>query len=115
MDKQAGWAEKAVNNSKVCWNGFISSRVELALERVSRDFKYTELCERQKEKEDEMESILGKLDHKERIAVRRYYEDDTAMKGHELDEVYKQGIRDGIQFLLYLDIFQVKEWMGEKG
>ena len=113
MSNQTEWTEKAADNSRSCWKGFISSRVELALGKVSRDAKYMELCECQKADEEMVDSIFGKLDQEERITVRRYYEDDTAKKGYELDEAYRQGVKDGIQFFLCLDVMQVKEWMGE--
>jgi len=111
MDKQTERKEKAANNSKMCWNDFISSRVELALEQISRNPKYIELCGYQEEKT--IDSILEKLDKEDRIVIRRYYENDTAKRGYELDEAYRQGIKDGIQYLLCLDVLQVKEWMGE--
>lgn len=113
MSKQTEWMEKAADNSRSCWKGFISSRVELALGKASRDAKYMELCECQKADEEMVDSILKKLDKEERITVRRYYEDDTAKKGYELDEAYRQGVKDGIQFLLCLDVMQAKEWMGK--
>lgn len=113
MDKQTGWREAAIHNSAGCMKEFLSSRVELALERVSHNPEYMELCRSQEEGERTVAFLLEKLAKEERIVIRRHYEDDTAKKGYELDEAYIQGLRDGIRFLLYLDLFQVKGWWRE--
>lgn len=111
MGKQSGWRKTAVHNSVGCWKEFISSRVELALERVSRKAKYMELCRKQREHEVTVGALLDKLDKGERIIIQRYYEGETAKEGYELDEAYIQGVKDGIRFLIWLDISGVKDWI----
>ncbi len=113
MDKQTGWKETAIHNSVGCWKEFISSRVELALERVSRKAKYMGLCRKQRENEETVRVLLDKLDKGERVIIQRYYEGETAKEGYELDEAYIQGLKDGIRFLLWIDVSGVKDWMQE--
>ncbi len=43
------------------------------------------------------------------LFVRRHYENQTTIENYELKETYKQGIRDGIRFLLGLEIFNIRE------
>lgn len=111
MNKQSEWAERAANISSACWKDFISSRVEVALEQISRNPDYQELKEYQQKSEEEIDKFLEKLEKEERDAVRRHYERETTVVNYELEETYKRGLKDGIRFLLWLDILQAKEWV----
>lgn len=110
MNKQEGWAEEAVNRSTVCWKDLITSRVEISLERISRDPEYQELKQSQKKSEKQVDKLLEKLEEGGRSAIQQHYDRQTLVENYELEEAYMQGLRDGIRFLLWLDIFQVKEW-----
>ena len=106
---QSEWAERAANVSCACLGDFISSRVEVALERVSRNTKYQVLKEYQEKSEEEVDRLLERLEEDERRTIRRHYERDTTVVNYELEEAYLQGLKDGINFLLWLDIFQIKD------
>lgn len=108
---QEEWKEKAINNTRECLKSFISSRVEIALEKISRNQEYQEIKQQYEEREEEVDKILEKLDKEERLFIQRHYENQTTINGYELDETYKQGLKDGIWFLLWMNILQVKDWM----
>lgn len=109
MKNPSEWAERAANVSRACLGDFISSRVEAALERVSRNPEYQELKEYQEKSEEEVDKFLEKLGEGERRTVQRHYERETTIVNYELEETYLQGLKDGINFLLWLDIFQIKD------
>lgn len=111
MSNQTEWAERAVNVSRACWKDFISSRVDVSMERISRKSDYKELQEYQRESEEEIDKILEKLDEEERNKIKRHYERQTTVENYELEETYMLGVKDGIRFLMWLDIFQAKEWI----
>ncbi len=111
MSNQVDWAEKAVNRSRACWGDFISSRIDVALERISRNPDYQELQKYQRKSEEEIDKILEKLEEDEQDKIRRHYERQTTVENYELEETYMLGVRDGIRFLMWLDILQVKEWV----
>lgn len=111
MNNQTEWAETAANRSYACWGDFISSRVDVALERISRNPDYQELKEYQRKSEEEIDVILAKLDEEERDKIIRHYERETTVENYELEETYMLGVKDGIRFLSWLDIFQAKEWV----
>lgn len=111
MSNQSEWAERAANISSACWKDFLSARVEVSMEQVSRKPDYQELKEYQEKSEGEIDKILEKLEDEERTAIRRHYERETTVENYELEETYMLGLRDGIRFLMWLDIFQVKEWV----
>lgn len=102
--------QKAINEAKECWKSFISSRVDLALERISRNPEYIELCEQQDKDQEAVDSLLKMLGEENALTVRRHYEMETARQSYEIDEAYLQGIKDAIQFLGGLGVFQVKDW-----
>lgn len=109
MGNQVDWAERAANMSRACLGDFISSRVEIALERISRNPEYQELKECQEKSEEEVDKLLEKLEENERRTVQRHYEKETTVVNYELEEAYLQGLKDGINFLMWLDIFQIKD------
>lgn len=112
MSKQTEWMEKATNETKKCWESFISSRVDIALERISRkNQKYIELCEQQEKSQEVVDSLLEKLGENDVLTIRRHYEMETMRQSYEIDEAYMQGMMDAIQFLGGLGVFQVREWM----
>ncbi len=112
--KKTLWMEQAIRNTKECWKSFISSRVEFALERVSRDPEYIELCEQQDSSQEIVDSLLEKLGEENALTIRRYYEMETTRLSYEIDGAYIQGVKDGIHFLSSLGIFQPKEWIDEE-
>lgn len=111
INNQTDWAERASNVSHACWGDFISSRVDVAMEQISRNPEYRELQEYQRKSEEEIDKILEKLDEEERNKIKRHYERQTTVENYELEETYMLGVKDGIRFLMWLDIFQAKEWI----
>ena len=111
MNTQTEWRKTAIKNSQECWKSFISSRVDLALERISRDPEYIELCGQQESSQETVDLLLEKLGVENALAIRRHYEMETTRQSYEIDEAYLQGLKDGMQFLAWLGIFQAKEWM----
>ena len=61
MSNQVDWAETAANRSHACWGDFISSRVDVAMEQVSKNHEYQELKEYQRKSEEEIDKILEKF------------------------------------------------------
>ncbi len=104
-----GLEEKAIRYSQECWISFLASRVEISLQKISKKSEYIELKSQQEISEDEVDKILGKLKKEERLFVRRHYENQTTIENCELRETYKQGLRDGIRFMLGLGIFDISE------
>lgn len=111
MNNQVDWAETATNRSRACWGDFISSRVDVAMEQISRNPEYREMQDYQRKTEKEIDAILEKLCEEERDAIKRYHERQTALENYELEETYMLGVKDGIRFLSWLDIFQANEWV----
>ena len=111
MNNQVDWAETAANRSRACWGDFISSRVDVAMEQISRNPEYREMQDYQRKTEKEIDAILEKLSEEERDAIKRYHERQTTLENYELEETYMLGVKDEIRFLSWLDIFQAKEWV----
>lgn len=111
MSNQSEWAERAANVSRACWKDFISSRVEVSMEQINRNSEYQELQEYQRHSEEKIDKILEKLNKEEQDKIRRHYERQTTVENYELEETYMLGVKDGIRFLCWLDIFQAKEWV----
>ena len=111
MKEQTLRKEKALKEAKECWKSFISSRVELALESISRNPEYIELCRQQDKEQEIVDSLLEKLGDENALMIRRHYEMENMRQSYEIDEAYMQGIKDAIRFLSSLNIFQTKEWM----
>jgi C-terminal processing protease CtpA/Prc len=110
MGEQTKWAEKAARSSRDSWKNLITSRIDIALERVNRDnSEYIELCQQQEKDERIVDMLLKKLDKEEHDIVRQYYDKEIEKENYELEETYMQGVKDGIWFLLGLEVLQVKE------
>ena len=110
MGEQTKWTEKAAKNSRDSWKNLITSRIDTALERVNRDnSEYIELCQQQQKAERLVDVLLKKLDAEEQDIVRQYYDKEIEKENYELEETYMQGVKDGIWFLLGLEVLRVKE------
>ena len=110
MGEQTKWTEKAAKNSRDSWKNLITSRIDAALERVNRDnSEYIELCQQQEKDERIVDMLLKKLDKEEQDIVRQYYDKEIEKENYELEETYMQGVKDGIWFLLGLEVLRVKE------
>lgn len=110
MKEQILRKEKAIKEAKECWKSFISSRIELALERISRNPEYIELCRQQDKSQETVDLLLEELGEENALAVHRHYEMENMRQSYEIDEAYMQGVKDAIQFLGGLGVFQVKDW-----
>lgn len=113
MKEQMLRKEKSVYETRECWKSFIASRIEIALERISRNQEYIKLCEQQDDNQENVESLLEKLGVENALTVKRYYEMENMRQSYEIDEAYMQGVRDGLQFISGLDIFRPKDWMND--
>ena len=111
IKSQEEWEEKAINNSKECWKSFILSRVEIALIKIDKKQEYKKLKQKQEIREEKVDKLLKKLKRKERLFIQRHYEKQTIIENYELKETYKQGLKDGIQFLIWMDVLQIEDWM----
>ena len=110
MGVQTKRAEKTAKNSRDSWKNLITSRIDVALERVNRDnSEYIELCQQQEKDERIVDMLLKKLDKEEQDIVRQYYDKEIEKENYELEGAYMQGVKDGIWFLLGLGVLQVKE------
>ena len=101
--------ERAIRYSQECLESLLTSRIEVILQKISRNPEYIELTSQHETRENEVDKILEKLTREEMLFVRRHYENQTTIENYELKETYKQGIRDGIRFLLGLEIFNIRE------
>lgn len=110
MAEQTQWTEEAIKNSQECWESLITLRIDVALERVSRNPKYIKLCEQQDIGEKEVDTLLRKLDKKEQDIIHEHYDKEIERENYELEGTYMQGVKDGICFLLSLGVIQVKDW-----
>ena len=110
MGEPTKWAEKAGRSSRDSWKNLIASRIDVALERVNRDnSEYIELCQQQEKDESIVDMLLKKLDKEEQDIVHQYYDKEIEKENYELEETYMQGVKDGIWFLLGLEVLRVKE------
>ncbi len=110
MGEQTKWTEKTAKNSRDSWKNLITSRIDTALERVNRDnSEYIELCQQQEKDERIVDMLLKKLDKEEQDIVHQYYDKEIEKENYELEETYMQGVKDGIWFLLGLEVLRVKE------
>ncbi len=110
MGEPTKWAEKAARSSRDSWKNLIASRIDVALERVNRDnSEYIELCQQQEKDESIVDMLLKKLDKEEQDIVHQYYDKEIEKENYELEETYMQGVKDGIWFLLGLEVLRVKE------
>lgn len=104
MGRRSEWREQVMVNAKACKEAFLTSRIEISLERVSRDPQYREICQQQVKEEKTVGILLQKLEKEERIIIRRYYERIIEKGNYELEEAYIQGMRDCMEFLKKLGV-----------
>ena len=93
------------SSEKRMLNGIISERVEIAHNQLKQNIRYQNISEQQKQAGVHADEILNKLEKDENIAVRRYYEYETEKLGIGLNEIYLQGLRDGVKILAVLGVF----------
>lgn len=108
MDRQIKWAQQARENAQACRQALISSRVELALVRVSQNPGYQAFCREQEAQEERFQKVLEKLSNEEQEILLRYQEQLTEKERYELDEAYMQGVRDCMHMLTEMEMFQKK-------
>lgn len=106
MNAQVKWAQQARENARACRQALISSRVELALVRISQDPGYQALCREQEEKEERFQKVLEKLSDDEQEMLLRCQERLTEKERYELDEAYMQGVKDCMHMLVEMEVFQ---------
>ena len=84
---------------------FIDLRIDAAVSRLRGNFRYLEICRKQEETENKIEELYQRFEKDERLFIRRYYEDETLKTGLEFNEIYIQGLKDGIGLLRFLGVF----------
>lgn len=84
---------------------FITSRIEVSLQRLKDNPEYRDYCRQQTASGDIINELLHKLDKDDRITIQRHYEGLTTKENFELDSAYIQGLKDCFRFLSCLDAF----------
>jgi len=84
---------------------FIDLRIDAAISRLRRNRRYVEICEKQEETGIRIEELYQRFEKEDRLFIRRYYEEETLKTGLEFDEIYFQGLKDGISVLKFLGVF----------
>jgi hypothetical protein len=84
---------------------FIDLRIDAAISRLRGNLRYLEVCEKQEETGVRIEELYQRFEKDDRLFIRRYYEDETLKTGLEFDEIYFQGLKDGISILKFLGVF----------
>ena len=79
-------------------------RIGIAVSRLKVNPQYAEICERQEKAEARVEELYQRFEKEERLFIRRYYEDETLKSSLEFDEIYFQGLKDGINVLKFLGV-----------
>lgn len=106
MDRQIKWAQQARENARACRQALISSRVELALVRVSQDPGDQALCKNLGDQDEQFRVSLERLSDDEQEAISQYLEQLTEKERYELDEAYMQGVKDCMHMLIEMEMFQ---------
>lgn len=83
----------------------IDMRIEAAIRCLKGNPRYTEICAKQEETETKVEELYQRFRKEERIFIRRHYEGETIKGSLEFDEIYVQGLKDGIHLLKFLNVF----------
>ena len=91
--------EKIMENAQECYESFISSRIEIALLKLSETMEYKDICQKEETDESVIDILLQKMDSHDRTIIKRYIESLSIKASIELKGCYKQGVRDGIKFL----------------
>lgn len=92
MGEPTKWAEKAARSSRDSWKSLITARIDAALERVNRkNPEYIELCQQQEKNKEIVDMPLKKLDAKEQVVIRQYYDKEIEKENYELEGAYMQG------------------------
>lgn len=84
----------------------VDLRIEVALGRLKEKSHYTEISEIQETTEAKLEKMFRDSEGKEQISIHRYFENESIKQGLEFDEVYYQGLMDGIYLLKFLGVVQ---------
>lgn len=87
---------------------FINMREEIAMNRLKNNLQYLEVYAQQEKTENMVEELFQRFERDERISIHRHYEGETRKHGFEMDEVYLQGLRDSIKFLVFIGAFDME-------
>lgn len=80
----------------------ITSRIDMALDRVSENTEYLEVCKRQGKAKNEIDRLFERFDMEEKAVILNYDEGETYKETFEIREVYQQGMRDCFKILAIL-------------
>lgn len=111
MNRKVRHTDRIRENARACYQAFLTSRIEVALDQTDRNPQYKELCYKWESEEKDIELLLKKMDKEERIMIRRHYEELIEKENYELEEVYLQGMRDCMQLLSKLGLFSGREYI----
>ena len=90
------------------WQSLMSlftEREEVDYKRLKNNFRYLELCDRQKPTEEAVEEMYQeKFSKEEQIGTCRHYEGETEKYSMKTQEVYIQGMRDCFNIIVRLGV-----------
>ena len=89
------------------WKKFIKRRKEGALERLSKNIRYRELCGQQEKSAAKVGEILLNLTEEDRQTMSSHFETETKKFYMENKEMYKQGAEDCIKILGIFGMFDL--------
>lgn len=84
----------------------VDLRIDHAIGRLKKKPHYMEIIETQEATEAKLVKMFRDSDSKEQIPILSYFENQSIKEGLEFDEVYYQGLKDGIYLLKLLGIVQ---------
>ena len=87
---------------------FIGERMALAMDKAKQDPRYIKYHEQQVKSQQLADAILEKMVKEDRLTIRRSNEDEIASIGLEMEEIYIQGLRDGVKLLSILEVVDMK-------
>ena len=102
MNNWTKWDEKTRQNAKDCYESFISSLIEIALLRISKDPEYKDICFKGTQDDIIVDKILKKAHDDDKLFIRRYIESLSMKTNMEMKECYIQGIIDGINLIIHI-------------
>lgn len=87
----------------------VDLRIEAAIGRLKKNPHYMEICDIQEATEAKLEKVFRDSEGKEQISIDCYFENQSIKDGLEYNEIYYQGLKDGIQLLKLLGVIKQEE------
>ena len=87
------------------WENFAAERQKMIYERLHKNAAYEALQKKTDKREANADEVLQKLNEDERDTVHIYCRGEMELLDMEAEEVYAQGLRDGVKLLDMLGLF----------